>query len=102
MIRAERLSNRYRRGPLVLAGADLALEPGVPAVLACANGSGKSTLLSIVAGCSTPTAGRVWGRPRVVGYLPDRRGCDRGERRGGSSRLSIRKLRATETVGGSS
>ncbi|WP_344414810.1 ABC transporter ATP-binding protein [Pseudonocardia ailaonensis] len=51
---------------------DLALEPGAPVVLAGANGSGKSTLLRILAGCSAPTSGRVLGRPRVVGYLPDR------------------------------
>ena len=71
-IRAERLRKRYRRGPAVLAGVDVALEPGAPIVLAGANGSGKSTLLRLVAGASAPTGGRVVGRPRVVGYLPDR------------------------------
>lgn len=68
----EGLRKRYRRGPVVLAGVDLTLEPGVPVVLGGANGSGKSTLLRIVAGAAAPSAGRVRGRPRVVGYLPDR------------------------------
>ncbi len=61
----------YRPGIPVLAGVDLELVPGVPFVLHGANGSGKSTLLRIAAGCETPTAGRVVGRPNAVGYLPD-------------------------------
>jgi ABC-2 type transport system ATP-binding protein len=68
----EGLRKRYGRGPVVLDGVDVTLEPGVPVVLGGANGSGKSTLLRIVAGAAAPTAGRVRGRPRVVGYLPDR------------------------------
>jgi ABC-2 type transport system ATP-binding protein len=68
----EGLRKRYRRGPVVLDGVDMTLEPGVPVVLGGANGSGKSTLLRIVAGAAAPNAGRVRGRPRVVGYLPDR------------------------------
>jgi ABC-2 type transport system ATP-binding protein len=71
-VRAEGVRKAYRRGPAVLDGVDLALEPGVPVVLSGANGSGKSTLLRIVAGAATPSGGRVTGRPRVVGYLPDR------------------------------
>lgn len=62
----------YRPGPTVLNGIDLELEPGVPSILHGANGSGKSTLLRIAAGCEAPSSGRVLGRPRVVGYLPDR------------------------------
>ncbi|WP_433502391.1 ATP-binding cassette domain-containing protein [Pseudonocardia halophobica] len=72
MLRVEGVHKRYRHGPPVLAGVDLALGPGAPVVLAGGNGSGKSTLLRIVAGCAVPTAGRVTGRPAVVGYLPDR------------------------------
>ena len=71
-MRIEGVHQAYRGGPPVLAGVDLALEPGAPVVLAGGNGSGKSTLLRIVAGCAAPSAGRVHGRPRVVGFLPDR------------------------------
>lgn len=70
--RVEALHKRYRRRPFVLAGVDFVLEPGAPVVLSGVNGSGKSTLLRIVAGAAAPTAGRVRGRPRLVGYLPDR------------------------------
>jgi ABC-type multidrug transport system ATPase subunit len=35
------------------------------------NGSGKSTLLNMMAGVSTPSAGRVTGRPHT-GYVPER------------------------------
>ena len=62
----------YRAGPAVLNGVDLDLDRNAPFVLHGANGSGKSTLLRIVAGCETPTEGRVLDRPRLLGYLPDR------------------------------
>ncbi|HEY3895416.1 MAG TPA: ATP-binding cassette domain-containing protein [Pseudonocardiaceae bacterium] len=48
---------RYRGGPVVVFGA---------------NGSGKSTLLRVVAECTSPSAGTVTGRPRAVGFVPDR------------------------------
>ncbi|HEY0639550.1 MAG TPA: ATP-binding cassette domain-containing protein [Pseudonocardiaceae bacterium] len=66
------VGKRYRRGPVVLDGVELRLEPGVPVAVAGANGSGKSTLLRVAAGCERPSVGRVEGRPRVVGFLPDR------------------------------
>lgn len=54
----------------MLAGVDLDVVAGAPVVVLGGNGTGKSTLLRIVAGCSAPSAGRVVGRPRPVGYLP--------------------------------
>ncbi|QJY45185.1 ATP-binding cassette domain-containing protein [Pseudonocardia broussonetiae] len=69
-MRLEGVRKRYGRGPEVLAGVDLDVVPGVPAVVLGANGAGKSTLLRIAAGCSVPTSGRVRDRPRRVGHLP--------------------------------
>jgi ABC-type multidrug transport system ATPase subunit len=64
---------RYsRRGPWVLDGVDLVVESGVVTVIVAGNGVGKSTLLRIVAGASLPSSGQVTGRPRVVGYIPER------------------------------
>ena len=51
---------------------DLALEPGRIVAVTGGNGSGKSTLLRILAGVSRPTRGAVTGRPRSVGYVPER------------------------------
>jgi ABC-type multidrug transport system ATPase subunit len=69
----EAVRKRYSRGgPWVLDGVDLAVESGVVTVLVAGNGVGKSTLLRIVAGASLPTSGRIVGRPRVVGYIPER------------------------------
>jgi ABC-type multidrug transport system ATPase subunit len=66
------LSKRYGRDHVVLDGIDLEVRPGEVIVVVGANGSGKSTLLRIAAGCDRPTRGRVRGRPRATGYLPDR------------------------------
>ncbi|MGC5165181.1 ATP-binding cassette domain-containing protein [Luteimicrobium sp. DT211] len=54
----------------VLAHVDVELAGHV--VVRGPNGSGKSTLLRIAAGALEPTAGRVVGRPRHVGYVPER------------------------------
>ncbi|WP_269086740.1 ATP-binding cassette domain-containing protein [Actinosynnema sp. ALI-1.44] len=56
----------------MLDGIDLAVEPGLMTVIVAGNGIGKSTLLRIVAGASVPTSGTVIGRPRTVGYVPER------------------------------
>jgi ABC-2 type transport system ATP-binding protein len=66
----EQVRKRYRGRGEVLAGVDLAVEPGRPVSVVGGNGAGKSTLLRIAAGCASPSAGRVRGRPPVVGYLP--------------------------------
>jgi ABC-type multidrug transport system ATPase subunit len=56
----------------VLRDVHLAVGPGEVAAVVGGNGAGKSTLLRIAAGLSRPDAGRVTGRPRPVGYVPDR------------------------------
>ena len=67
------MRKRYaRNGPWVLDGIDLAVEPGRTTVIVAGNGIGKSTLLRLVAGASVPTEGRITGRPRTVGYVPER------------------------------
>jgi len=53
----------------VLAGVDLAVEPGQLAAVVGENGSGKSTLLRILAGDLRPDAGRVLAHGRL-GYCP--------------------------------
>ncbi|WP_214404449.1 ATP-binding cassette domain-containing protein [Pseudonocardia lacus] len=70
MVRLAGVRKRYRGRGEVLAGVDLEVAPGEPVSLVGGNGAGKSTLLRIAAGCASPTAGRVRGRPPVVGYLP--------------------------------
>ncbi|MFI6028641.1 ABC transporter ATP-binding protein [Amycolatopsis magusensis] len=72
MIRLESVGQRYRRGPLVVEDVDLEIKPGEPLVILGENGSGKSTLLRVIAGCGTPSEGRITGRPATVGYVPDR------------------------------
>jgi ABC-type transport system involved in cytochrome c biogenesis ATPase subunit len=66
------LHKRFGRGPEVLAGVDLVLEPGTVTEVVGGNGSGKSTLLRIVAGLTRPTAGSVRSRPATVAYAPER------------------------------
>lgn len=66
------VGKRYGRDRVVLAGVDLELAPGELVAITGVNGSGKSTLLRILAGASRPTAGKVLGRPREVGYVPER------------------------------
>ena len=72
MIQLERIGKRYGRGPWVLRDVDLTFDPGELTVLTGGNGSGKSTLLRIIAGVTSPSGGRVKGRPASVGYLPER------------------------------
>ncbi|MEU8887566.1 ATP-binding cassette domain-containing protein [Streptomyces sp. NPDC048442] len=59
-------------GAWVLRGVQLELAPGTLVRIQGANGTGKSTLLRMLAGIDAPTEGRVEGRPRTVGYVPER------------------------------
>ncbi len=57
-------------GTPVLAGVDVAVDPGSRIVVLGPNGAGKSTLLRVVAGVEAPTAGEVQRSPAaIVGYL---------------------------------
>jgi ABC-2 type transport system ATP-binding protein len=71
-MRVTQVSKRYGRGRWVLRDVDLTLTPGEAVTVTGANGSGKSTLLRMLAGVSRPTRGAIAGRPREVGYVPDR------------------------------
>lgn len=84
MIRFQRVSKRYRRGPGCAATAlrsfGLQAEPGECVALVGPNGAGKSTALGLLLGFLRPTAGSVrvaglrparFARTRGVGYLPE-------------------------------
>lgn len=70
-----------KRGPVVLDGLDLSLEPGSMTWVGGRNGAGKTTMLRIAAGLIDPDRGRaeVWGvsarehrerYQRLVSFLP--------------------------------
>jgi ATP-binding cassette subfamily F protein uup len=64
---------------LILAGVNLDLDPQERLGIVGANGTGKSTLLDLIAGRSSPTAGRIEvGSTVVIGYY-DQRGVDLDE-----------------------
>lgn len=72
-MRFEQIWFRYaRRAPWTLRAADATLEPGATVVVLGRNGAGKSTLLQLAAGVLRPVRGAVRGRPRVVGWVPER------------------------------
>ncbi len=54
----ERVGHRYRNGPEVLSGLDLALSPGIVGLLG-PNGAGKSTLMRLLATLARPSEGRI-------------------------------------------
>ncbi|NXY99728.1 ATP-binding cassette domain-containing protein, partial [Streptomyces sp. BR123] len=60
------------RRPWVLRGVSLELAPGTLVRIEGRNGGGKSTLMRIIAGIDAPTEGRVTGRPRRTGFVPER------------------------------
>ncbi|MFH9734062.1 ATP-binding cassette domain-containing protein [Streptomyces sp. NPDC017260] len=71
-LRLDGVGRRYGiRGPWVLRGVDLGVEPGTLVRVEGTNGTGKSTLLRLLAGIDAPTEGRVTGRPRTA-YVPER------------------------------
>ncbi len=71
-MRLEAVGKRYGlRQPWIVRDVSRDVASGRLIRLAGPNGSGKSTLLRVMAGVSTPSAGRVTGRPRA-GYVPER------------------------------
>ncbi|WP_255471697.1 ATP-binding cassette domain-containing protein [Micromonospora sp. MP36] len=62
----------HRRGPWVLRGAEVRIDPGDVAVVLGRNGAGKSTLLQLAAGVLRPSRGRVVDRPAAVAWVPER------------------------------
>ena len=72
----------HRGGRAVVAGVDLALEPGTLTAICGPNGAGKSTLIAALAGIGAPAAGTVLldgaplaalparERARAIGFLP--------------------------------
>lgn len=67
------LGVRYgRRSPWVLERVTLTLPAGALVEVTGRNGAGKSSLLRVLAGVLAPAAGRLLGRPRVVGWAPER------------------------------
>jgi len=66
------VSKRYAGSAPVLDRVDMDIRGGEVVAVTGRNGSGKSTLLKIIVGLSPPSAGLVSGRPRRVGYVPER------------------------------
>jgi ABC-2 type transport system ATP-binding protein len=71
-VRLDGVGKRYGlRQPWVVRDVSLEVAAGQLIRLEGRNGSGKSTLLRVAAGITTPTAGRISGRPGT-GYVPER------------------------------
>ena len=71
-MRLEAVGKRYGlRQPWIVRDVSQEVAAGQLIRLEGPNGSGKSTLLKMMAGVSTPSAGRLTGRPRT-GYVPER------------------------------
>jgi putative ABC transport system ATP-binding protein len=62
IVRTEKLSRWYRRGPQevrAVDGVDMRVAEGEFLAIIGASGSGKSTLLNLLAGLDTPTSGKI-------------------------------------------
>ncbi len=71
-MRLDGVGKRYGlRQPWVVRDVSVEVAAGQLIRLEGRNGSGKSTLLRVAAGITTPSAGRVSGRPST-GYVPER------------------------------
>ena len=77
MLEARGLVFAYPRGPRVLDGAELALEPGVWVAVLGPNGSGKTTLLALLLGLLRPERGEVRLEGRALASWP---AAERGRR----------------------
>jgi ABC-type Mn2+/Zn2+ transport system ATPase subunit len=72
-VRFDQVWFRYaRRAGWALRAVDAVVEPGATVVVLGRNGAGKSTLLQLAAGVLRPVRGAVRGRPRIVGWVPER------------------------------
>jgi ABC-2 type transport system ATP-binding protein len=71
-VRLEAVGKRYGlRQPWIVRDVSREIAGGQLIKVEGRNGSGKSTLLRVAAGVSSPSAGRVTGRPKT-GYVPER------------------------------
>ena len=66
------VGQRYGRGPWLFSNLTLDLKPGEVVAFSGSNGSGKSTVLALLAGLLHPSTGTITGRPRSVGFVPER------------------------------
>lgn len=66
------VGQRYGRGPWLFSNLTIGLEPGEVVAFSGSNGSGKSTVLALLAGLLQPSTGTITGRPRNVGFVPER------------------------------
>lgn len=90
------ITKKYHwRGPWVLSGADLSLEPGSLISIVGSNGSGKSTLLRIAAGVSSPSGGAA-DIPKRVGFVPERQ-AGRGKFTGAEYLAHMGRIRGLDS-----
>ncbi|HSX38182.1 MAG TPA: ABC-F family ATP-binding cassette domain-containing protein [Chlamydiales bacterium] len=75
VLKAENLSKRYENGPFVIQKFSLEIHRGDKIAVIGNNGRGKTTLLKLLAGVSTPDAGKIaLGHAAEIGYCPQNHG----------------------------